>query len=142
MVYIYGRGLGLSPNPVRAQIKTYCNSNKFNTIYIIRNNGGHTRLGGPSQGSSPARRSRGRVLPTTQILTNARVTRGGPCLGHVSPIHSPQCHVSRNDSSTQLPPVRQLSSATSAYDSAMSAYDPATSASVRTVQSAHFFLHV
>jgi hypothetical protein len=67
-------------------------------------------VGRPSQSSSPARRSRGRVLPTTQILTIAQVTRGGPCLGHVSPIHSPpRCHVSRNDSTVQLPTVRQLS---------------------------------
>jgi hypothetical protein len=47
-----------------------------------------------------------------------------PCLGHVSPIHSPpRCHVSRNDSTIQLPTVCQLIPATSAYSPATSAYD-------------------
>jgi hypothetical protein len=69
-------------------------------LYSGKNHWVARRLGGPSQGHTPARRSRGRVLPTTQVLTNVRVTRGDPCLGHVSPIHSPPCHVSRNDSST------------------------------------------
>jgi hypothetical protein len=100
-------------------------------------------LGGPYQSYTPAWRSRGRVLPTTQILTNAQVTCGSPCLGHVSPIHSPQiCHMSRNDSSVQLPTVCQLSPSTSTYDPATSSYDPATSATVQTVwivQSAIFF---
>jgi hypothetical protein len=45
----------------------------------------------------------------------------------------------KNDSSTQLPPICQLRSTTSAYDSSTLAYDLATSSSVRTVQSAHFF---
>jgi hypothetical protein len=73
-------------------------------------------------------------------FNQCQVTRGDPCLGHVSPIHSPpRCHVSRNDSTIQLPPVCQLSPATSAYGPATSSYDPATSASVRTVQSAIFF---
>jgi hypothetical protein len=140
MLYVYERGLGLSPSPVRAQTTTHYNSNNFKNTYMLRTNGGACRLGGPSQISSPARRSRGRVLPTTQILTNARVTRGDPCLGHVSPIHSPpRCHVSINDSTIQLPPVCQLSPATSVYGPATSSYDPATSASVRTVQSAKFF---
>jgi hypothetical protein len=113
--------MGLSPSPVRAQTTTHYNSNNLKTHIVVKNQWWARRLGGPSQSSSPARRLRGRVLPTTQILTNARVTRGDPCLGHVSPIHSPpRCHVSINDSTVQLPLVCQLIPATSAYDPATS----------------------
>jgi len=71
------------------------------------------------------------------------VTRGNPCLGHVSLIHSPpRCHVSINDSTFQMPPFHQLSPAMSTYDTTMLAYGPATLASVRTIQSTHLFLPI
>jgi hypothetical protein len=40
-IYTYGRGLGLSPSPVRAHSKTHCNSNILFHIYIIRNTRPH-----------------------------------------------------------------------------------------------------